>query len=85
MGAVWVRDGRGRTECGYDVWYRVECCVCGCGVGEVVCMAVDAVGGEPVEFGGHCGGGYVMSFLVFSGVIVLGAARRLLRSWVGNA
>lgn len=45
------------TECGYAVWYRVECCVGGCGVRQRVCVAVDAVcavGGQPIEFGGHC-------------------------------
>jgi hypothetical protein len=60
------RDNEGVvcTERCDAVWYRVECCVGGCGVRHCVCVAVDAVcavGGQPVEFGGHCGGGVMRS------------------------
>ena len=41
-----------------DIWYRIKGRVCWCGVRELVCVTVDAIasaiGGEPVEFGGHC-------------------------------
>lgn len=46
------------TESCYDVRYRIEGGVCWCGVGELICVTVDAaggaIGGEPIEFGGHC-------------------------------
>jgi hypothetical protein len=46
------------TERCNDIWYRIKGRVCWCGVRELVCVTVDAIasaiGGEPVEFGGHC-------------------------------